>query len=112
MFHFFKYLFLTLAFFALLNIFRSNQEVMQVLHFQIPLIGDYISPPVPVFYLLILAFCGGAFFMSLLGALRVQDVSREKREIKKLKKEMQTLESFYSTSVNQANKDTLPPIIE
>lgn len=111
MFHFFKYLFLTLAFFALLNIFRSNQEVMQVLHFQIPLLGDYISPPIPVFYLFIMTFCAGAFLMSLLGALRLQDVSREKRDIKKMKKEMQLTESFNPTQDKQS-KDTLPPIIE
>lgn len=87
MFHFFKYFLLTLSFFGILNFIRSNHEVGIPLRFDIPLVGNFITEPMPVFYLMILAFCAGALLMSLLGALRIQKVRQEKRELAQIKKQ-------------------------
>ncbi len=87
MFQSIKYFILALSLFSILNLFRSNTEVKIPLHFEIPLIGDFLTPPVPIFYLVICSFTAGALFFVLLGALRISDVHRKKKELKKIKKE-------------------------
>jgi len=89
MFQTLKYLFLTLSLFSLLNLVRSNNEVKIPLHFEIPLIGDYLTPPIPIFFIFICAFCAGGLLFSFFGALRMSSVSKQKKELKKLQKENQ-----------------------
>lgn len=110
MFQFFKYLFLTLGLVAAFNFFRSNQEVRIPLHFEIPLLGDFLTAPVPVFYLVIVSFFAGSFLAALLGALRFEDVSRQKKELKRLKKEMEANQVHPPLEAMQRPGD-LPPIL-
>lgn len=115
MFQTLKYLFLTLSLFSLLNLVRSNNEVKIPLHFEIPLLGDYLTPPIPIFFIFICAFCAGGLLFSFFGALRMSSVSKQKKELKKLQKENQlaSVDADYlnpETHAGATQKSDLPSL--
>lgn len=110
MFHFLKYLILTVFVFALLNLIRSNMTLNVSLTFDLPYVHAWETLPLPLNYLLLIAFCIGILFASFLGALKVGNIRAKNREIKELKKtlEITNRQSLYSSSP----KDSLPPLAE
>ncbi|MBI4411302.1 MAG: hypothetical protein HY541_02320 [Deltaproteobacteria bacterium] len=101
MLHFLKYLLLTLFLFAVLNLFRSNLDSVVSIKFQIPLIHEWLFPPVSLNYLLLTGFSAGILFAAFIGAFRFSTIREKKREIKRLKEELKNWESN--------PKEILPP---
>ncbi len=106
MWHFFKYFIGTLFIFAAFNFFRSNGEMALPLKFNVPLLGEWLTPGIPVFYLIIVSFCSGILCAALVGAFRIEKVREEKRELKVLKKEALNTEETYNTQ-----SGNLPPLL-
>lgn len=110
MFHFLKYLILTAFVFALLNLLRSNMALNVSLTFEVPYLHTWETLPLPLNYLLLIAFCVGILFAGFLGALKAGSIKARNREIKELKKtlEIANRQSIYSSSP----KESLPPLAE
>jgi len=113
MFHFFKYFILTLFFFAVLNLFRSNLDTMESVRFQIPFILDWSSPPIALNYLLLVSFCVGMLLAAFIGAFRFTTIRSKSKEVKKLRKELEERSaSFSSTEEETAKTERLPPLAD
>ncbi len=110
MFHFIKYLILTIFVFALLNLLRSNMALEVSLNFEIPHLNTWQTLPLPLNYLLLIAFCIGILFAGFVGAFKAGSIKDKNREIKELKKtlEIANRQSIYSSSP----KENLPPLAE
>lgn len=102
MFHFLKYFLLALFFFVVLNLFRSNLDAFVSIKFQVPLILDWSSTPIALNYLLVSSFCVGILFAALLGAFRLRDIHRRKKELKRQRQELDLVKE------SRTSQDTLP----
>ena len=101
MLHFIKYLVIVIILFAILNLFRSNLDAVVTLKFQIPLIHEWFIPPVSLNYLLLTGFSVGILFAAFIGAFRFSAIREKKREMKRLKEELE--------GVSQIPTQTSPP---
>lgn len=115
MFHFIKYLLLTLFLFTLLALFQSNFATTVSLRFSLPFVTEWTSAPVSINYLLMSAFCMGILFSGLVGALRMKKVRAEKRALKKMKAEFQErqIDTLPAMNPQDASKsEQLPSLME
>lgn len=106
MFHFIKYLLFVVFLFAFLNFFRSNMDVMVAFKFDIPLVGAWATEPVSANFLALAVFCAGVLFASLVGAFRMGDIRREKKQLKQMREEIAY------TPTTPKSPDSLPPLAE
>lgn len=104
MFHFIKYLLFVVFLFAFLNFFRSNMDVMVAFKFDIPFFGAWATEPISANFLALAVFCAGVLFAALVGAFRMGDIRREKKQLRQMREET-TLSPVKPT-------DSLPPLAE
>lgn len=89
MLHFIKYFFIALILFIVLNLFRSNLDIIVNLKFSIPYVWEWASPAFSLDYLLLLTFSVGFICAGLFGALKIGMVNKSKKRIKQLESELE-----------------------
>lgn len=89
-FHFCKYFLLVIFILAVFNFVRSNFNTTIPLTFSVPALFTWEFLSVSVIYLLTLGFCLGILCAALLGALRIQKLHNDRKELKELKKKLES----------------------
>lgn len=80
--HFIRYLLATVFLFLIYSLIKTNSTALVSLDFSLPLIGTIHTTTSSLISLLIFSFLSGFVFAALVGALRLSDVYRMKKEIK------------------------------
>lgn len=88
-FHFCKYFLLAVFILAVFNFVRSNFNTTIPLTFSVPALFTWEFLSVSVIYLLTLGFCLGMLCAALLGALRIQKLHNDKKELKELRRQLE-----------------------
>lgn len=91
MWHFIKYILISLSVLALAIFFYSNFDDFIQLKFGIPYIGTWQSIPLSQNLVMIIAFCLGVFWAGFLGAFRFGPTREMKRNERKLKVQVKDL---------------------